>query len=56
MNEAIDDTPKTPPTLNILLPTIFPIDISASFLMAAITLVTSSGMLVPTATTIKPII
>lgn len=41
--------------LNILEPTILPIAISDSPLRAAITLVTSSGKLVPSATIVRPI-
>lgn len=42
--------------LKILLPTTFPIAISACFLSAATTEVASSGRLVPIATTVNPII
>ena len=50
------DTPIINNKLNILEPTIFPIAISLSPLIAAVKLVTSSGRLVPIATIVNPII
>ncbi len=49
-------SPKTSSILNILLQTIFPIAISDCLLNDAITEVTSSGALVPKATTVRPTI
>lgn len=48
--------PRTKSILNILLPTILPIAISACFFSEAITQVTSSGAEVQKATIVKPII
>ena len=48
--------PATNKMLNILLPTIFPMAISAFPLLAAVTEVTSSGSDVPKATIVRPII
>ena len=48
--------PRIQNILKILLPTTFPIAISDCFLRAATTEVASSGRLVPTATTVSPII
>ena len=50
------ESPMTNNMLNILLPTIFPMAMSAFPFLAAITLVTSSGSDVPNATIVSPII
>ncbi len=51
----IEEIPKIHKILNKLDPIIFPIAISFSPFLAATTLVTSSGRLVPTATIVSPI-
>ena len=52
----MDVIPSTAKTLNIFEPIKFPIEIFFSFFNKAISEVASSGMLVPTDTTVIPII